>query len=152
MSPAAIDALATNKAISAWTMANAEARVSYAAVNQADLNVLAANGVKFTPQNVVATGRTADGSVVFLETGTPDAGLQHILLRHGDDFLNKGIASADIPSVVMDAVTNGTVVGTNGSASVYQIMYNGSPQYVAVGVGSNGFIVRANPVSTWKPL
>jgi filamentous hemagglutinin len=76
----------------------------------------------------------------------------HIIEVHGTDFSNKGIAESDIPSVVMDAVTKGTQVGTNGSAPVYQITYNGNPKYIAVGVGSNGFIVRANPVSTWKPL
>jgi filamentous hemagglutinin len=121
-------------------------------VNPADLDTLAANGVKFTPQNVLATGTTPGGQVVFLETGSSSAGLQHIIEGHGVDFANQGIAQSDIPSVVMAAVTQGTVVGTNGSAPVYQISYGGSPKYIAVGVSSNGFIVRANPVSKWKPL
>ncbi|MFM0288003.1 hemagglutinin repeat-containing protein [Paraburkholderia megapolitana] len=121
-------------------------------VIQADLDTLAANGVKFTPKNVIATGTAADGQVVFLETGSSSAGLQHIIEEHGVDFTNKGIAQSDIPSVVMDAVTQGKLVGTNGSAPVYEITYNGTPKYVSVGVSSNGFIVRANPVSTWKPL
>lgn len=90
--------------------------------------------------------------MVFLETGSLSAGLQHIVEEHGVDFTNKGIAQSDIPSAVMEAVTQGTLVGTNGSAPVYQVTYGGAQKYISVGVGSNGFIVRANPVSTWKPL
>lgn len=121
-------------------------------VNQADLDTLAATGVKFTPQNVLATGTTPSGQVVFLETGSSSAGLQHIIEGHGVDFANQGIAQSNIPSVVMAAVTQGKVVGTNGSAPAYEISYGGTPKYISVGVSSNGFIVRANPVSKWKPL
>jgi filamentous hemagglutinin len=52
----------------------------------------------------------------------------------------------------MNALERGEVVGTNGSANVYRITYNGVEKNIAVGVGSNGFVVRANPVSSWKPL
>ncbi|MEJ6816491.1 hypothetical protein [Pseudomonas sp. LF-5] len=63
-------------------------------------------------------------------------------------IVNKGISR----DVVMNALERGQVVGTNGSANVYRITYNGVEQNIAVGVGSNGFVVRANPVSSWKPL
>jgi len=116
------------------------------------LDELTANGVKFTAKDIVAIGRDANGKIVFLETGTPNAGLQHILERHAGDFANKGMSAAEIPSVVMKAVTEGKVVGTSGSANVYEVVVNGVKQYVAVGISSNGFIVRANPVSVWKPL
>ncbi|HJX81292.1 MAG TPA: hypothetical protein VJ248_04620 [Candidatus Udaeobacter sp.] len=52
----------------------------------------------------------------------------------------------------MQAVSKGKIVGTNGSAPVYEILYGGKPKYISVGVGSNGYIVRSNPVSEWKPL
>jgi filamentous hemagglutinin len=125
---------------------------SVTAVDPAALNTLAANGIKFTPENVIATVRTPSGQIVFLETGNSSSGLQHILERHAGDFGNKGIAAEDIPSVVMQAVTQGKIVGTNGSAPVYEIAYRGTAQYISVGIGSNGYIVRANPVSTWKPI
>ncbi|PTR34270.1 hypothetical protein C8J98_102458 [Luteibacter sp. OK325] len=154
LSPAAYEAFAANRSVNQWTAFNVYSRETYLnlAVSQADLDTLAANGVRFTSQNVVATGTTSEGAVVFLETGSQTAGLQHIIERHGDDFVSKGIAQSDIPAVVMEAVTRGTIVGTNGSAPVYQITYGGVSKYISVGVGSNGFIVRANPVSTWKPL
>lgn len=31
-------------------------------------------------------------------------------------------------------------------------MVNGVEQNIAIGIGSNGFIVRANPVSKWDPV
>ncbi|KJV26506.1 hypothetical protein VI06_16765 [Aquitalea magnusonii] len=121
-------------------------------VNPIDVQKMVDSGIKFTPQKLIATGRNVEGKIVFLEVGSSSAGLQHIIERHAIDFINKGISQIDIPSVVMEAVTKGKVVGMNGSAPVYQVMYNGSAKYVSVGVGSNGFIVRANPVSEWKPL
>lgn len=96
--------------------------------------------------------RLPDGRTVWLEKGTDAAGLQHIYKRHEVDFVSKGISRDDIPNVVMSALERGKIVGTNGSASVYRIMYNGVEQNIAVGIGSNGFVVRANPVSSWKPL
>jgi filamentous hemagglutinin len=126
--------------------------VSPSTVNPQLLDELIRNGVKVTPENVLATARSSTGQVIFLETGTPRSGLQHIIERHGVDFANKGISQADIPSVVMRAVTEGKMVGTNGTAPVYEIIHNGVKRYIAIGIGSNGYIVRANPVNTWKPI
>ncbi|GLH50875.1 hypothetical protein E1K68_14335 [Pseudomonas sp. B2021] len=109
-------------------------------------------GTKITPGSVVDIRRLPDGRTVWLEKGTDAAGLQHIYKRHEADFVNKGISRDDIPNVVMSALERGKVVGTNGSANVYRITHNGVEQNTAVGVSSNGFVVRANPVSSWKPL
>ena len=89
---------------------------------------------------------------MWLEEGSAAAGLEHIYVRHEVDFASKGISRAEIPTVVMNALECGEIVGTNGSANVYRIMQNGVEQNIAIGVGSNGFVVRANPVSSWKPL
>ncbi|MRU48904.1 hypothetical protein [Pseudomonas gessardii] len=96
--------------------------------------------------------RLPDGRTVWLKKGTDAAGLQHIYKRHEVDFVNKDISRNDISTVVMNALERGQVIGTNGSANVYRITYNGVEQNITVGVGSNGFVVRANPVSSWKPL
>ena len=93
-----------------------------------------------------------DGRTVWLETGSTSAGLRHILERHETDFLNKGVSRKDIPNVVMNALEVDNVVGTNGSANVYRVIHNGVEQNIAIGVGSNGFIIRANPVSSWRSL
>jgi hypothetical protein len=104
-------------------------------------------GVKFDPDKIVQIGRDADGKVIFLEQGNQRAGLQHIL-SHSGDFANKGVSEGDIPDLVMRAVTEGEKVGVSGrDRPIYQIMHNGTMLKIAVTVGSNGFIVGANPVS-----
>ena len=123
------------------------------AVSQSDIDTLAANGVKFTPQNVVATGTTPNGQVVFLESGSSSAGLQHIIEGHASEFANIGVSEDQIPRVVMQAVTEGNIVGYQGSGTgrpIYQTTINGQPQRIAVTVGSNGFIVGANPAGSVK--
>ena len=109
-------------------------------------------GTKITPESVVDIRKLSDGRTVWLETGSDAAGLQHIYKRHEVDFATKGILRDEIPAVVMNALERGNIVGTNGSANVYRITHNGVEQNIAIGVGSNGFVVRANPVSTWKQL
>ncbi len=109
-------------------------------------------GTKISPENVVDIRRLPNGRTVWLETGNDSAGLRHIYKQHEIDFINKGILHNEIPTVVMNALEYGRIIGTNGSANVYRIMHNGVEQNVAVGVGSNGFVVRANPVSSWRPL
>lgn len=109
-------------------------------------------GTKITPESVVDIRKLSDGRTVWLETGSDAAGLQHIYKRHEADFVNKGILRDEIPTVVMNALERGRIVGTNGSANVYRITHNGVEQNIVIGVGSNGFVVRANPVSSWKSL
>ncbi|BCN07974.1 hypothetical protein RPSB_51110 (plasmid) [Ralstonia solanacearum] len=119
-----------------------------AGVSQADLEALAANGVKFSRQDVIATGRTQSGQIVFLETGTTKAGLEHIIDAHGAEFAGMGVSPKQIPDVVMRAVTQGKLVGYQGSGvgrPIYEVDVNGQQQRIAVTVGSNGFIVGANP-------
>jgi hypothetical protein len=114
---------------------------------------LSKDGIKHNPEEILAIAKDKNGKTIFLEKGNSNAGLQHIMERHGDDFENVGIAKDDIPKVVMDAVTKGNQVGTTGTSTpVYETIYNGSTKTIGVGVGNNGFIVRANPTSNYKPL
>ncbi|WP_339011948.1 hypothetical protein [Aeromonas popoffii] len=117
------------------------------------LDELAASGVKFTPENVIATIRSSSGQVVFLETGNSKAGLQHIIEEHGSQFVRMGVSEAEIPSVVMRAVSEGRLVGYQGSGTgrpIYELTINGQPQRIAVTVGNNGFVVGANPRGSVK--
>lgn len=117
------------------------------------LDELTANGVKFTPENVIATTRSSSGKVVFLETGNSKAGLQHIIEEHGSQFAQMGVSEAQIPGVVMKAVSEGKLVGYQGSGAgrpIYELTINGQPQRIAVTVGDNGFVVGANPRGSVK--
>ncbi len=63
-------------------------------IDPALISEMTANGIKFTPENVIAAVRSSSGQIVFLETGSSNAGLQHILERHAVDFANKGISES----------------------------------------------------------
>lgn len=78
-----------------------------------------------------------------------NAGLKHIVKEHVTDFANVGISEAQIPSVVMRAVSEGNIVGYQGRGTgrpTYEVMVNGKSKLLAITTGSNGFIVGANPV------
>jgi hypothetical protein len=114
---------------------------------EALINELKSNGVRFSEQNIVYIGKDSEGKVIFLERGNSNAGLQHIL-AHSAEFGSKGVHGEDIPKLVMKAVTEGEVVGIQGKdRPIYEIMHNGQPLRIAVTVGSNGFVVGANPSS-----
>ncbi len=154
----------TGKALYSSTVSpDAEAGMPYAhpvkevgakgTLNTSLLDELTANGVKFTPENVIATTRNSSGKVVFLETGNSKAGLQHIIEEHGSQFAQMGVSEAQIPGVVMKAVSEGKLVGYQGSGTgrpIYELTINGQPQRIAVTVGDNGFVVGANPRGSVK--
>ena len=110
---------------------------------------LLATGEKFTPESVMAVTRTPEGKVVWLETGNVGAGMQHILDRHTKDFIGQGIQPTEIPNYLMTAVSTGKVVATQGKKVpprvVYEFIWKGETRRVALDIGSNGFIVSANP-------
>lgn len=114
---------------------------------------MTAQGIKFTPENIVQVAKTGDGNIVFLETGNSKAGLQHIIGEHAKDFENIGISEAQIPYVVMNAVSEGSVIGYQGRGTgrpIYETVVNGETHRIAVTVSNNGFIVRANPAGRVK--
>ncbi|QHA87158.1 hypothetical protein FO014_09490 [Serratia rhizosphaerae] len=108
---------------------------------------MTAQGIKFTPENVVGAARDSSGKIIFLEKGNSKAGLQHIVKEHGSQFSQIGVPEARIPDVVMKAVTDGKIVGYQGTGTgrpIYETMINGKKYNIAVTVGNNGFIVGAN--------
>jgi hypothetical protein len=111
-------------------------------------------GVKFTPENILKVARGQNGKIVFLEKGTIEtskksSGLAHILDRHESQFLDIGISKEKIPEIVIAAATQGRRIGTQGSTrGIYEIVFNGEKKYISVEIGSNGYIVSANPAKT----
>ena len=49
--------------------------------------------------------------------GNSKAGLQHIIEEHGSQFAQMGVSEAQIPGVVMKAVSEGKLVGYQGSGT-----------------------------------
>ncbi|MFK3974356.1 PAAR domain-containing protein [Pseudomonas sp. NPDC087358] len=121
--------------------------------NRSLLEELTSNGVKFTAKNIVAVARDHNGKIVFLETGSAKAGLRHIIDRHGHEFSKIGVLEAEIPGVLIRAVTEGNIVGYQGAGTgrpIYEVILKGQTHRIAVSVGSNGYIVGANLKGTIK--
>lgn len=111
-------------------------------------------GIKHNPEKIVKIAKQANGKIVFLEEGKITkraSGLAHILKEHKEDFTIRGISEKEIPDAVIAAVTSGTFLGYQGTAEppreIYEVIFNGKKQLIAVTVGDNGYIVGANPAS-----
>lgn len=89
----------------------------------------------------MASGRDASGKIVFLEQGNAKAGLQHILDRHENQFVQRGIPADQIPDSVMAAATQGKLVSMQNTRLVYEVEFQGKTQFISVQVGSIGFVV-----------
>jgi len=108
---------------------------------------MTAQGIKYTPENIVSAAKDSSGKIIFLEKGSSKAGLQHIVEEHGSQFAQIGVSEARIPDVVMKAVTDGKIVGYQGAGTgrpIYETVINGKKYNIAVTVGNNGYIVGAN--------
>ncbi|MDQ3405843.1 MAG: hypothetical protein M3548_21020 [Actinomycetota bacterium] len=106
-------------------------------------------GDKISPEKMVRISKDTTGKLVWLELGDENAGLTHL---HGDkrlaEFERAGIGKDEIVDVVFSALERKTPIGVTGrDRPVYEIVRRGQLMRIAVSVGSNGFIVGANPVS-----
>jgi filamentous hemagglutinin len=119
--------------------------------NAALVQELTNSDAKCNPSDIVGITKDPKGNIVWLENGTSSAGLNHILAEHEGDFNNQGVTTEELPTFILEAVHQGNVVGTQGKGprarTVYEFTYEGKPRRVAVQIGSNGFIVSANPKS-----
>lgn len=122
-----------------------------AGANAALVSELVESGEKCSPQNIVGITKNSSGKIVWLETGNKRAGLNHIIEEHGSQFYGKGISNNEIPNYIMEAVHQGNIVGYQGKKNprtIYEFVYEGKKQRVAITIGPNGFIVGANPKSS----
>jgi len=113
-------------------------------------------GLKLDSDSVVEIGKDNGGRFVWLEEGGvnprtgKEAGLQHIINEHADDFTRQGVARFDISRVVHEAVARGEYTGRYQGRPpgrpIFVVEYNGETKYIAVSIGRNGYIVGANPV------
>lgn len=71
-------------------------------------------------------------------------------MQHADKLAAKGIPKEKIPDFIIHALNNGKAVGTQRTRTIYEVLYEGKLQRVAISVGNNGFNVGANPKSMPK--
>lgn len=107
------------------------------------------SGEKFIEEDIVMITKQSNGKLAWLEKGNEGAGLKHIL-KHEKDFSNKGISKSEIVPLLAASIKSGKLIGTQGKKSnkprqVYEVNFNGKVFKIAISIGSNGFIVGANP-------
>jgi hypothetical protein len=112
------------------------------------MNALRAAGVRFTQAAVVGIARTVSGRLVWLETGTAAAGLNHIIQRHGSQFAQWGLRTGpQIANFIMNTVRTSAPIATYpGGAADYAVRIGNTIRVVRIVIGSNGFIVTAHPL------
>ncbi|MFJ8632763.1 RICIN domain-containing protein [Streptomyces sp. NPDC093568] len=111
------------------------------------LDRLADAGVKFNRADTIWVIEYAKPGVplAWLEKGNVNAGLTHIAFRHAGEFASAGVRVEDIPALVKTALTQGTRVGTQGAGRpIFEVVFQGKTQRVAVSVGDNGYVIGAN--------
>ena len=67
-----------------------------------------------------------------------------IIERCGAEFEQAGVANAQLPNELMQALAQNNIVGTVGrDRPVFQVLYNDAIYYLAITVGDNGNVVGA---------
>lgn len=118
--------------------------------------ILTENHIKFDADAIIAIDQKPDGQIFFLERGNERAGYKHVL-NHAKDFNNKGVNVAKLPQFIMHTLKNNQQVSVQNARRGGRPIYHGTlfaqnnhEVDVAISVGSNGFIVGANPVTLKK--
>ncbi len=72
--------------------------------------------------------------------------MTHILLEHGEDFIQRSIKKFQIIELIELAISAGIVIGKQGrDRLIFEIEFQGIRQFVSISIGNNGYIVGANP-------
>ena len=113
------------------------------------INQVRSRGFKITEEDVIGIVRDPMNKIVWLEKGHLDgrpSGRVHIMDAHEAHFAAKGIAASDIDALILSAVAQGKIVGSQGRGRpVYETVFHGKTYWIAVTIGDNGYIVGANP-------
>ncbi len=122
------------------------------------ISQLEASGERINKADVVAITQDASSKIIWLERGhlgERPSGLAHIIDAHGDEFAKHGITESEIPQYIMTAVKYGAIIGYQGRGQgrlIYEFTYEGTARRIAITIGSNGYVVGANPKSMPKEV
>ncbi|WP_318345429.1 hypothetical protein [Flagellimonas baculiformis] len=121
-------------------------------LDEALIAELRASGVKFTEADLMWIFKNNKDKIIFLEKGNTSSGFEHIL-RHKQEFIDAGISETDISDFILQALKKNKIVGYQGSGNgrpIYELIYQGNKQRIAITTGSNGYVVGANMKSATK--
>ena len=115
------------------------------------LEELRNSGEKYNEKDIIFIVRQKNGKIAWLENGSKTAGLEHIKIRHAEEFENHGIKDALIPELIREAIVNGKIIGKQGNGStpgdIYAVDFMRKKHIIMIVISSNGFIITAHPRS-----
>ena len=134
------------------SQSNYETKVNELSKRAEMLKPLIEAKVKFNADEVQFVTKDKSGQMIWLETGNDNAGLNHILKRHADDFsLKHNVSKENVVSHIKNIISEGNIEYSRiikrgshvGIEKLY--LYNGK-YYLLSGIGTNGFVVSAYPI------
>lgn len=107
------------------------------------MNELANSGVKYNAEKVLTVVKNTAGKLLWLEEGNANAGLTHIIQRHGADLAAQGVENipkfiekiSKMEPIIEDAKNGGLYAEYLVDGELYRLAY-----------GTNGFIVSLFPI------
>ena len=127
-------------------------------VTEEDIMKLQNAGVKFNKEDVIFVTNDSSGKLIWLEKGNDQSGLNHIKARHSNDFAKKhGVSVDKIQSHIKNIIEHGKLeyekVTQRNGRDCYERLYSKSGKYyLQMGVGFNGYLVSAYPISKKEAL
>ncbi len=109
--------------------------------------------VKVNKKDIRFVARDSTGQIVWLENGNKTAGLEHIVSRHAADFKSKfGVENDKIDDFLREVISKGKVISNKtkyikGRKSYERVYKYQESTLIMTGIGGNGFLVSAYPVS-----
>lgn len=120
------------------------------------LRAMAMAGIKYTRKQLLFSLRKSETFFIFLEEGNTASGKVHIVNNHKKEFASFGFAEEDIPDVLKRAVSADPLFSVGiwneeRKQEEFSELYAYSNEMaLAIGRGSNGYIVSARPLSAAK--
>jgi len=124
-----------------------ESGASATLTRQTLITELRASGARFTESAIQGITRSIAGRIIWLESGGATAGLTHIMARHGTQFAQWGLRSAQqVSDLLLRVVGTQAPVSVAGDAQDFVVMIDGVERMVRIVISSNGYIVTAHPL------
>ena len=107
---------------------------------------------RYLADDVLFVTKDKSGQMIWLEKGNDNAGLNHILKKHSEDFSAKhNVSKENIANHINNIVTNGNIeysrLTKRGNHEGIEKLYSHNGKYyLLTGVGTNGFMVSAYPI------
>ena len=115
------------------------------------LDEMSKEGTKYSKEKIIFVAKLENGQKIFLETGNSSKGMQHILERHGDDFMRSfNIKKEEIEKCLCDTISKGKLISSkvkyNKGIPYYCNKYYYQGKYsIIYGISDNGYIETAYP-------